>query len=602
MSDQENGEERKKKTIDKAETHTLNSTDSEESEYDSLEETERTEETEMESIMRAPTALSFEGNLKENWKRWRQKFEIYLEATDLNSKSDKRKVAALLHTAGEEAMEKFNTFGLTEEQAGKLEEVYKAFEEFCTPKANESVERHLFFTRVQANGESFASFLTELKKLSASCGFAELKESLIKDRIICGIRNSSIKNRLLREENLDLEKCATICRAAELAETQMKNIANESNIHAIKNKGGPNRTRGKPVNKQQPFKQREEAVTQMGQRSQSSRYSSQLQPQSAEYKQQRNLACTRCGKQHKPRDCPAFGKTCMSCRGKNHFAAVCKKKLVNSVDREEEVNSLYVASININKDNNAEWYETIVVNKKYKATVKLDSGAPCNLISLTDLECKVDKDFKLSKIVARLTAYGGNSIQTEGTCRLLRRFNNREETELEFVVVSGYSRNHPTIIGLPTLIKLNLIKRVHTMNMVVETDIGKDIEKEYKDIFTGLGVIKNFEYEIRLKENVKGRIASCRNVPIALLEPLKEELRKMEQCNIIERVIEPSEWVHPIVIARKKNGKIRLCLDPTYLNECILRQHHVIPSFEEICARMPSARVFSTLDADRAFW
>ena len=118
MFDQENGEERTKKKTDKAETHTLNSTDSEDSEYDSLEETESAEETKMESTMRAPTALSFEGNLKENWKRWRQKFEIYLEATDLNSKPDKRKVVVLLHTAGEEAMEKFNTFGLTEEQAG----------------------------------------------------------------------------------------------------------------------------------------------------------------------------------------------------------------------------------------------------------------------------------------------------------------------------------------------------------------------------------------------------------------------------------------------------------------------------------------------------
>ena len=70
--------------------------------------------------------------------------------------------------------------------------------------------------------------------MSASCEFGTLKESLIKDRIICGILDHELKNRLLREENLTLENCVKICKAAELAELQIKSMDKENIINEIK--------------------------------------------------------------------------------------------------------------------------------------------------------------------------------------------------------------------------------------------------------------------------------------------------------------------------------------------------------------------------------
>ncbi|XP_026666956.1 LOW QUALITY PROTEIN: uncharacterized protein LOC113463926 [Ceratina calcarata] len=203
-------------------------------EVQEVQENQENQETcTMEGMMRPPSTLSFEGNLKENWMKWRRNFEYYLKATDLESKSDERKVAVLLHVAGEEAMEKFDTFGFNDAQKKKLGEVYKAFEDFCKPKVNESVERHVFISRMQNPGENFASFLTDLKKLSASCEFGEIKDSLIKDRIISGITDQRLKSRLLREENLTLKKCTDICKAAELAEIQVKTMKNEEKVDEI---------------------------------------------------------------------------------------------------------------------------------------------------------------------------------------------------------------------------------------------------------------------------------------------------------------------------------------------------------------------------------
>ena len=36
--------------------------------------------------------------------------------------------------------------------------------------------------------------------------------------------------------------------------------------------------------------------------------------------------CKKCGKNHKPKACPAFGKTCNKCKKPNHFANKCRTR------------------------------------------------------------------------------------------------------------------------------------------------------------------------------------------------------------------------------------------------------------------------------------
>ena len=49
-------------------------------------------------------------------------------------------------------------------------------------------------------------------------------------------------------------------------------------------------------------------------------------------------------------------------------------------------------------------------------------------------------------------------------------------------------------------------------------------------------------------------VAATRRVPVALREPLKIELHKLQTMNVIAQVEEPSDWVSNVVVARKKNG------------------------------------------------
>lgn len=72
----------------------------------------------------------------------------------------------------------------------------------------------------------------------------------------------------------------------------------------------------------------------------------------------------------------------------------------------------------------------------------------------------------------------------------------------------------------------------------------------------------------------------------------------MIRLGVIKKVNEPTDWVNSMVITKKKNGELRICLDPKDLNESIKRKHYQIPTREEITG----ARYFTKLDASQGFW
>ena len=69
----------------------------------------------------------------------------------------------------------------------------------------------------------------------------------------------------------------------------------------------------------------------------------------------------------------------------------------------------------------------------------------------------------------------------------------------------------------------------------------------------------------------------------------------------ITPVSEPTEWVSQMVAARKKDGSIRICIDPQDLNKALRRSHRPMRSVEDVASRMANATVFSTLDTRSGF-
>ena len=157
----------------------------------------------------------------EKWREWRARFECYSVATKLDQEEASVQVATLLTVIGAEAHKVFSTFHWTADEDKVLEKVL----EYCQPRVNVPFERFKFNSRSQGAGEPFDLYVTTLRQLTARCNFAHVtKEDLLRDRIIFGIHNPKLKERLLREADLTLSKCLEICRAAELSSAQLKKV------------------------------------------------------------------------------------------------------------------------------------------------------------------------------------------------------------------------------------------------------------------------------------------------------------------------------------------------------------------------------------------
>jgi hypothetical protein len=93
--------------------------------------------------------LSLAGNITDNFKRCKQNFEIYLAATEKDTKDGRTKVNILLNIIGEEGVEIFNSLDLSDQDNQNYEKVIEEFEKYVTPKKNEVYERFVFYSRKQ---------------------------------------------------------------------------------------------------------------------------------------------------------------------------------------------------------------------------------------------------------------------------------------------------------------------------------------------------------------------------------------------------------------------------------------------------------------------
>ena len=553
----------------------------------------------MESL-NPPKTLCLEGNTAENWRRWIQRFRLYMCATEKDKKAEKLQCAMLLHCAGEEAQELYNTFTFTDGEKDKIAPLIKKFEDYCTPRKNTTFERHIFNNRIQKPDETFDQFVTDLRILSKNCEYADLLDGIIRDRIIEGIRDNDTRRRLLREDNLTLGKCIDMCRAAECTQQQMQSFitgatgssndacenvsAVTQNVHDMRAQRG----RGRHSTRSR------EAPTVKTQRERRNDYTEREQSEHI-------IDCKYCGQTHVRRRCPAYGKSCSKCNKANHFAKVCRSRVVNEI--QEDSNSdddlnLNIEAINIDEvtssaEENA-WYVKLDIKDK-RVKFKIDTAAQTNAIS-KQLARQIKKScpFHIRQHRKRLTGYGGNKLSVVGKCNLPCTY--KGKTYLcEFSII-----DMPTaepILGLKDCERLDVVRLVRSVGQKEE----HPILEEYKDVFKGIGCLAE-PYHIHIKPEVKPVIHAPRKIPVTLTNRLKSELQRMEKLKVITKVDGLTEWVSSMVTVEKPNGKLRLCLDPKELNTAICRQHFQIPTVDEIMSKLAGASYFSTLDASSGYW
>ena len=190
-------------------------------------------ESDTTSLFRPPSELAFDGNLKKNWSNWKAKFEIFLIASKRENDQERVKVAMLKNIIGDQANDVLKTFKYScNEDQVKLSQIYDLMNKYVEPKKNLTLSRFQFFTMNQTEGQSIESFITEVTLKSKECEFdtdENICDSLVRDRIICGIQDKKLQENILRTylEDVKLDKVIKLCRVASEARAQ-SDMLNES--------------------------------------------------------------------------------------------------------------------------------------------------------------------------------------------------------------------------------------------------------------------------------------------------------------------------------------------------------------------------------------
>jgi len=144
--------------------------------------------------------------LAQRWDRWKAQFELYVAASGVADKLQKR--ALLLHLAGpgvREIIFKFKTY--PDEVKGDAKEFDKAMtclSNHFKVKTNVPLARQRLLASKPNPGETISNFVTRLKSLAEHCDYGEEEDNQVRDIVLSHVTNKELKGIFYREENLSL--------------------------------------------------------------------------------------------------------------------------------------------------------------------------------------------------------------------------------------------------------------------------------------------------------------------------------------------------------------------------------------------------------------
>ena len=174
-----------------------------------------------ESRINPPDAFDF--RKPEEWPRWIRRFERFRSATELNEDEEQKQINMLIYIMGEEADDVYKSFTFEAEgDDQKYDIVKEKFEGHFIVKRNVIYERAKFNNRKQEPTESVDSFITDLYCLSEYCEYDTLREDMIRDRIVVGLKDVKLSERLQLKADLTLKQAIDIARQNESVKRQQE--------------------------------------------------------------------------------------------------------------------------------------------------------------------------------------------------------------------------------------------------------------------------------------------------------------------------------------------------------------------------------------------
>lgn len=517
-------------------------------------------------------------------------------------------------------------------------------EKHFSPKRLVVAERFNFYSRVQRPNESIADFVVALKHLSSSCKFSTFLKDALRDKLICGIHNESIRQKLLSEEQ-NFDKTFEQALMLEQADRQTGLFTNS--VHM--------------VNK---FSMRKVNVNNSKAESQSTNKS-----KSGGRLGLGSNKCFRCGNSnHIAVECPYKDYKCHTCKKVGHLSKSCfqvkdrpnsgrnypnKSKAgpykVHQLTEEDslssEVESMALYNIGLGLGDYKSGYKVRLAVENRQVTLELDTGCALTLCPIDFYEKYFYRpNLKLKPCNVKLLTYSGSEVRVIGQLQVNVTYGDQSYNKLPLVVVDIEKTGQPMLLGrnwLEIIVldwksvfsgvtpKANLLEEQSFNNLNLRPTLNshfaqpdtslvkspsKDakpnvnldknvvsLKKKYSSVFQGkIGTIKDVKANIILKEGAVPKFCKFRPVPFALRKQVEEELDKMIADGVAYPVTS-SEWATPLVVVPKPSG-VRLCGDyKVTLNQVIQTEHYPLPQPEDIFATLSGCNCFSVVDLQTAY-
>ena len=137
-----------------------------------------------------------QGDLTSNWEFFKQRWDDYEIATGLRNQESQVRLVTLRSIKGRECLQILKNPGLSGEQSSSVADVLSALERYFSPQKNVVFERFEFNSSFQSPSETVDSYINNLRYLASTCEFGALTDELIRDRLVIGVKESSLKEKI----------------------------------------------------------------------------------------------------------------------------------------------------------------------------------------------------------------------------------------------------------------------------------------------------------------------------------------------------------------------------------------------------------------------
>jgi len=279
---------------------------------------------------------------------------------------------------------------------------------------------------------------------------------------------------------------------------------------------------------------------------------------------------------------------------------------------------------------------SVFCNQNCKLIALIDTGSPVSFIknSVYIRYCKGPK-YKLKPSGRNLRNLYDRPLKLEGTVRVELRIAilSQLSFEVDLFVISNATLESDIILGREFLQvqKLTLVYKPADQQAAIKTNlfsvlplhVSEDAENDLKTIISD----SHIDFDRDAKDKLKAIVLENNNASLPETDDgytvrvrLKDDsvyayaprrfahaerlqLREITDDLLRRDIIKPSvsPYCARVVPVRKRNGRLRLCVDLRPLNARVIKQKYTFPVIEECLSRLANKQVFTLLDLRDSF-